>query len=227
MSANWAEVNEKRISEKTQEILLYCNQKASLMTSRAFELARISFSQLIDNLVQRNIKLTGIAKAIKQSMESQNSCIAICSEQKADLMAKTIVYDYVGNDLNLYPVSAKQKLQRSQARKEQLCVIPLEEMTFKDCLFVIYSSLYNNSIQFSRETINSAYTVLEQKGLSRLQANIYAFLCVKGTRIRLIEIPNYSILSTDYRLAAKGLLENGVINEVEPGFFSLAEKTLM
>lgn len=50
MAVDWTEVNERRIGEKTQEILLYCAQKKTSMTQRAFELARLLFEGLLDNI---------------------------------------------------------------------------------------------------------------------------------------------------------------------------------
>jgi hypothetical protein len=78
---DWTEVNERRISEKTQEIFLYCAQKKSSMTQRAFDLARLSFERLIDNIAQRNPKSSFVINSIRRGMVSQDESIAICPEK--------------------------------------------------------------------------------------------------------------------------------------------------
>lgn len=54
MPVDWKEVNERRIEEKAQELLLYCSHGKEEMTPRAFELARISLSNLLDNIAERD-----------------------------------------------------------------------------------------------------------------------------------------------------------------------------
>lgn len=92
MAVDRAEVNERRIGEKTQEILLYCAQKKSSMTTRAFDLARLSFGRLMDNIADRNPK--SVIDSIRRGMESQNECIASCTEKQAAVLG--IVYNYIG-----------------------------------------------------------------------------------------------------------------------------------
>ena len=54
MDSHWPQINSKRIREKAQEIQLYCAQKWDHMTPRAFELARLSFERLLENIAERD-----------------------------------------------------------------------------------------------------------------------------------------------------------------------------
>ena len=93
MYVDWAEVNERRIGEKTQEIQLYCAQRKESMTPRAFDLARLSFERLLNNISERNPKSSSVCKTIQRSMESQDDCIAYCTENQAAVLARGVVYN--------------------------------------------------------------------------------------------------------------------------------------
>ena len=82
MAVDWTEVNERRIGEKTQEILLYCAQDRSSMTSRAFDLARLSFGRLLDNIADRNPSSSFVIDTIRRGMERQDDRIAFCTENQ-------------------------------------------------------------------------------------------------------------------------------------------------
>lgn len=93
MAVDWTEVNERRIGEKTQEILLYCAKKKTSMTQRAFELARLSFEGLLDNIAQRTPRLSSIIDSIRSGMASKEEYIAICTDKQAASLARGVVYN--------------------------------------------------------------------------------------------------------------------------------------
>ena len=136
MYVDWTEVNERRIGEKTQEIHLYCAQKKELMTERAFDLARLSLVRLMNNITERNSRSSSVCKAIQQSMDNQDDCIAYCTENQAAVLARGVVYNCIGDDLDLYPITAEKKLFRTKLRDLPVCDIPKDEMTVKDFIYI-------------------------------------------------------------------------------------------
>ena len=91
MSTDWTEINERRIGEKTQELLLYCSQKKEDMTSRSFDLARMSLRHLLDNIADRDPYHKGIPNTVKDSMEKQDVVVAQCSEKQAACPARILI----------------------------------------------------------------------------------------------------------------------------------------
>ena len=183
MAVDWKEVNERRICEKTQEILLYCAKKKTSMTQRAFELARLSFEGLLDNIAQRNPRLSSIIDSIRGGMDSQGECIAICTEKQAASLAKGVVYNYIGDDLNLYPITAEKKLLRAKARKLSECSIDIDEMTVKDIIYV--ASAITEGENFSKQTMRAVYEWFQQIGLNPIQTRVYSVLFMKAAPMSL------------------------------------------
>lgn len=224
MSVDWSDVNERRIGEKTQEILLYCAQKKSSMTARAFDLARLSFSRLLDNIADRNPKSSLVINSLRRGMESQDDCIASCTERQATVLARGVVYNYIGDDLNLYPITAEKKLLRSKVRQQTECNIPLEEMTVKDIIYVAYAITEGEN--FSKPTMRAVYEWFQQIGLNPIQTRVFSVLFIKAEPMSLNSIPQHNMFPTEYRKAAKELVDKGFISELPGNLYCVTETTI-
>ena len=224
MSVDWTEVNERRISEKTQEILLYCSRKKADMTPRAFVLAQISLERLLDNISDRNPKSALICKTVQRSMESQDEVVAICSEKQAAVLARGVVYNYIGDDLDLYPITAEQKLLRSKVRNHGECDIPKDEMTTKDFIFV--ASAIARGEDFSKTTMRAVFEWFGEIGLDPIQTRVYSILLSKQEPISLTILPQQNLFGADYRKAAKALVEKGFISELPGDLYCVTETTI-
>lgn len=224
MYVDWTEVNERRISEKTQEIRLYCAQKKSSMTERAFDLARLSFGRLLDNIEERNPKSSAVVGGIRKGMESQDDCIAIISEKQAGVLARGVVYNYIGDDLNLYPITAEKKLLRSKVREQKECDIPMDEMTVKDIIYV--AAALTEGENFSKQTMRAIYDWFQGIGIDPIQTRVFSVLFMKGEPVSLQSIPQHSMFAAEYRKAAKALVEKGFICEMPDGKYNVTETTI-
>ena len=221
MPVNWTEVNERRISEKTQEIYLYCAQKREDMTPRGFELARLSFEHLLDNIGERNPRAASICKSIRNGMTERNNQVANCSMKQAECLARAIVFNYIGDDLNLYPVSAENKLNRAKVRGLQQCDIPKDEMTVKDIIFVVYAM--TNGENFSKQTMRDVFSWFQDIGMDAMQARVFSYLFIKQKPLSLRDIPQQGLFSSKYREAAKALVKTGFICELPGDLFCITE----
>ena len=224
MPVNWTEVNERRISEKTQEISLYCAQKRTDMTPRGFELAQLSFEKLLDNIVERNPKAASICKSIRNSMSEGSNQVAKCSMKQAECLARDVVFNYIGDDLNLYPVSAERKLNRAKVRGLQECDIPKDEMTIKDTIFVVYA--FANGEDFSKRTMRNAFSWFQEIGMDPIQARVFSYLFIKQKPLSLKELPQQALYSSKYREAAKALVKTGFISELPGELFCITETSI-
>lgn len=224
MSTYWPEVNERRISEKTQEIQLYCAQKKNEMTPRAFELARLSFEQLLNNIMERNPKAESLCKSIRLRMSKNDKCVAPCSEKQAACLARDVVYNYIGDDLNLYPVSAEGKLLRAKVREKQECDIPIEEMTTKDIIFVM--NAITEGENFSKQTMRSVFEWFREIGMDPIQARVFSVLFIKQKPLSIREIPQQKLFASEYRKAAKALVKTGYICELPGDLYCLTETVI-
>ena len=221
MTVNWAEVNNRRISEKTQEILLYCAQKKSSMTPRAFDLARLSFVRLLDNIADRNPKSSYVINTIRQGMELQDECIASCTEEQAAVLARSVVYNYIGDDLNLYPITAEKKLLRAKVRKQTECNIPIDEMTVQDIIYV--ASAITDGENFSKPTMRAVYEWFQKIDLTPIQARVFSVLYMKARPISMSSLPLQSMFAPDYRKAAESLVEKGFLVELPGKLYCVSE----
>ena len=225
MPFDWTEVNERRISEKTQEILLYCAQKSCDMTPHSFELARVSLSQLLDNMIDRDKKeFSGIYESVRRGMEYQNNCVAICSEKQAACMARSVVYGYMGDDLNLYPITAEQKLQRAKVRGLTTCDIPKDEMTDKDMVYIVYAFTQGESL--SKNTMIAAFEWFKQFGFDPSKARVYATYRYSFKPLNIKSIPQYSMFIPKYRFAVRSLIEEGYLLQVDEDVYEFTGKKL-
>lgn len=224
MPVDWNEVNERRIGEKKLELRNYCSQRKEDMTPRAFEMARISLINLLDNITDRNTNYSGIPETVKRSMDSQDNVVAICSEKQAESLARTIVYKAIGDDLNLYPVTAEQKLQRTKVRKMDVCSIPDCEMVFKDCMFVVFAVM--QGANFSRETMISCFKRFQQHQLNPIMARVYTGVYFKGSSARIDSLPQYSMFSADYRKAAKDLVAKNLLKTEDNIVYTITDTKL-
>lgn len=224
MYVNWAEVNERRIGEKTQEIRLYCAQKKQNMTSRAFDLARLSLERLLDNISDRTPRSKYAVKAVRESMTTQDECIALCSEKQAASLARGVVYNYIGDDLDLYPITAEKKLLRAKVREQKECNIPIEEMTTRDILFVAASICEGEN--YSKSTMRAVYEWFKEIGLDPIQTRIFSVLFLKGEPMPINAIPQQTLFYAEYRKAAKALVEKGFISELPGDLYCVTETTI-
>lgn len=224
MYVNWAEVNERRIGEKTQEIWLYCAQKKQDMTSRAFDLARLSIERLLDNISDRTPKSKYAVSAVRESMTTQDEFIALCSEKQAASLARGVVYNYIGDDLDLYPITAEKKLLRVKVRKQNECDIPIEEMTTRDIIFVA-AAITEGEI-FSKATMHTVYEWFNEIGLDPIQTRVFSVLFIKGVAMPLNSIPQQPLFYSEYRKAAKALIDKGFISELPGHLYCVTETTI-
>lgn len=224
MYVDWTEVNKRRISEKTQEIRLYCAQKKKNMTSRAFNLARLSLERLLDNISDRTPKSKYAVKAVRESMTTQDDFIAICGEKQAASLARGVVYNYIGDDLNLYPITAEKKLLRSKVRNQKECDIPIDEMTPRDIIFV--ASSVTEGENYSKATMLAVFEWFKSIGLDPYQTRVFSVLFMKGEPMSINAIPQQNLFYAEYRKAAKALVENGFICELPNDLYCVTETTI-
>lgn len=221
MPVDLPEVSMRRIGEKTQEIMLYCSQRRDQMTERAFELARLSFERLVQNIIDRNPKYSATPRKILEDIDSQNYRVACISEKQASVLAKGIVYGYIGDDLNLYPVSAKQKISRAKVRGLRECNIPIDEMTTFDIIYVV--SAITSGENLSKSTMRAVFDWFKDIGLDPYEARIFATLFISGKPLSIQSLPLQSVLGSDYRKAIKDLVKKGFIVEYPGSLFSVTE----
>ena len=224
MPTNWNEVNDRRIGEKTLELRNYCSQRRICMTQRAFDLARISLSQLLDNIRDRDEAYGGIPDSVKRSMDNQDIVVAECSEMQANALARTIVYKCIGDDLNLYPVTAKQKIRTSQARGFKECNIPKDEMTFNDILFVARAIAMQ--VNISRNTMVAVFQELRQYGLDPYMARVYGYYSFNSRPEAITSLPGQANFGSEYKKAARKLMEMGYLQVLDDGKYQVSAKEL-
>lgn len=220
----WDEINDRRIEEKTQEVLSYCAQKKGDMTIRSFELARLSLEHLLDNIMERDYTHAGIPKMVKDSMIYKEDVVAECNLNQAASLARSIVYKAIGDDLNLYPVTAEKKLSRSKQRGEELCNIPANEMTARDYLFVAKS--LSDGEAFTRGTALNVFFFFNDYGFDPMMTRVFAsYAFFRGPK-PLSALPLQSVLGTDYRKPAEKLVSMGVMRKASDKDYELAEDAL-
>lgn len=224
MSVDWEAVNERRIGEKTQEILLYCALKKSSMTPRAFDLARLSLEGLLDNIADRNPQSSGIVESIRLSMSSQDHYVALCSEKQAASLARSIVFNYIGDNLFLYPITAEKKLLKSKLLKQPECDIPIDEMTVKDILFV--AAAITDGENFSRSTMRAIYGWFKEIGLDPYQTRVYSALFRSKVPLSIKALPQQDLFFSEYRRAAKELISKGFVYELPGELYYVTETTI-
>lgn len=224
MPVNWTEANKRRISEKAQEIHLYCAQKRKDMTPRDFELARLSFEKLLENIVERNPRAASLCKDIRDKTKKWNNQVARCSMEQAEHLARTIVFKRIGDDLNLYPVSAESKLNRAKVRGLPECDIPKDEMTVKDFIFVVYAIA--NGENFSKRTMRDAFSWFQEIGMDPIQARVFSYLFIKQAPLSLRDLPQQELFSSEYRKAARALVKTGFISEFPGELFCITETSI-
>ena len=220
----WDEINDRRIEEKTQEVFSYCAQKKSAMTIRSFELARLSLEHLLDNIAERDNTYAGIPKKVKESMDLQDNVVAECTLNQAASLARSIVYKAIGDDLNLYPVTAEKKLSQSKQRGEALCNIPANEMTAKDYLFVAKS--LSDGEAFTRGTVLSVFIFFNDYGFDPMMTRVFASYAYFKEPKPLTALPLQSVLGTDYRKTAEKLVSLGVMRKTSDKDYELVDDAL-
>lgn len=221
MPVDWTEVNSRRIEEKTQELSIYCSHKKEEMTPRAFELARISLCNLLDNVAERNNDYKGVSDSVKASMDRQNNLVAKCSVKQAKALARTIVYKAIGDDLNLYPITAEQKLQRSK-QKGVACHIPKEEMTIKDYCYVAKSMAYGEN--YSKQTMMAIFSAFSEYGMNPIMTRVYAVFSYLSKPSAISSLPMQSVLGSEYRKAANQLVEMGYMSKDNDGNYMVIKR---
>jgi hypothetical protein len=163
---DWTEINERRISEKRQEIYNYCRQRKEDMTPEAFRKAKLSLGKLLQNLSDRDRLNSGIAQTVNRSIDTENNIVARCSEKQAEALAKVVVYQGVGDDLGLYPVSGEKKVERDIAYMKRTGQKMgnswgIDELTVKDMLYFIRQFI--DGVSISTNTMPSIYKYFIEK----------------------------------------------------------------
>ena len=221
MTVNWTEVNERRIGEKQQEILLYCAQKKQVMTPRAFDLARISVDRLLDNISDRTPKADFAIRAVRESMIAQDVYIAECNEKQALAIARGIVYMCIGDDIGLYPITAEKKLSLSKARNQMECRIPIEEMTTRDKIYVASAIAKGENI--ARSTMIAIYEWFRGIGLEPMEALFYSVLFMEVKPVPMKLMPQRLLLSSKFSTVVKALVDKGFIREYSEKTYCVAK----
>ena len=194
------------------------------MTERAFDLARTSLWELLDNIIQRDLRYAPITKELRLSMTDEETFVARCSKKQAAGLARAVVYNYIGDDLNLYPVSAEKKLDRAKVRGAKECDIPLDEMTVRDRIFVVYAD--TDGENFSKRTMTNVFQWFQEIGMDAIQARVFSFLFIKRKPISLKAIPQQKLFASEYRKAVKALVKNGFVYEESDDMFCVTETTI-
>lgn len=135
-----------------------------------------------------------------------------------------MVYNYIGDDLNLYPITAEKKLLRAKVRKLSECNIDIDEMTVRDIIFI--ASAITEGENISRQTMHAVYEWFQQIGLNPIQTRVYSVLFMKAAPMSLKSIPQQTILAAEYRKAAKELVAKGFIAELPRDEYSITETTI-
>ncbi len=220
---NWTEINERRIGEKTQEVKNYCAQRRDSMTPRAFERARISLAYLLDNLMERNPAYSGIPETVKNSMNKNIDTVAECSDEQALSLARTIVYNAVGDDIRLYPVTALQKIQKSRARGEQVN-IPADEMTARD--FLTVARAITEGVEISQETTLSVFKKFNDEGFDPYMTRVYGYVAFSTKSFNIKSVPGFSTFGSEYRKAAESLTKLGFFVKNQDGQYQITDMKL-
>ena len=219
------DVKDRRISEKTQEIFLYCSKKNSSMTPRAFDLARLYFLRLLDNIADRDSYSVPVINTIRNSISSQDDCVAECTMKQAKCLAISVVTKGISDDLQLYPISAEKKISIAKLRGQKECSIPIDEMTVKDIFFVT-ATLAEDTI-ISESTMRAVFDWFKGIGLDPIEARVYSYLFMKQALVSIRSLPQQNVLGTEYRRAAKSLVEKGFISEFPDDLFCVTETTIV
>ncbi len=219
------DVKDRRISEKTQEIYLYCSQKNSSMTPRAFELARISLEQLLDNIADRYPYPLPVINEVRSSITPQEMCVAKCTVEQAKSLAISAVTKYIPDDLNLYPVTAEKKISLAKVRGQKECDIPIDEMTNKDIIYVAYAIAEGECL--SKATNLAVFNWFKEIGLDPVETRVFSYIFKKQVPVSIKSLPQQDVLGGDYRKAAKSLVEKGFISEFPDDTFCVTETTIV
>ena len=139
-------------------------------------------------------------------------------------MARGVVYNYIGDDLNLYPITAEKKLLRAKARKLSECSVDIDEMTVKDIIYV--ASAITEGENFSKQTMRAVYEWFQQIGLNPIQTRVYSVLFMKAAPMSLKSMPQQTILAAEYRKTQKELVAKGFIAELPGDGYCITETTI-
>lgn len=194
------------------------------MTPRGFELAQLSFEKLLDNIAERYPGMALICKSIRNGMSERNNQVAKCSMKQAECLARSVVYNCIGDDLDLYPVSAERKLNRAKVRGLQQCDIPQDEMTVKDIIFVVYAIA--NGENFSKRTMREVFSWFQGIGMDPIQARVFSYLFIKQKPLSLRGLPQQDLFFSEYRKAAKVLVKTGFVCEMPGELFCITETSI-
>ncbi len=157
-------------------------------------------------------------------MTMQDECIAICNKKQAASLARGVVYNNIGDDLNLYPITAEKKLLRAKVRGKKECDIPIEEMTTRDIIFVAAS--ISKGENYSKSTMRAVFEWFKEIGLDPIQTRVFSFLFVKAKLVSLNSLPQQSMFASDYRKAANALVKKGFIVKFPNNMYCVTELTI-
>ena len=191
------------------------------MTPRSFILAKISLERLLDNVIERDPNYSSFPVIVKKSIEEQDDCIALCTEKQASLIARSIVYKCIGDDLDLYPISAEQKIQKSKARGESVCTIPFDELTDEDIKYVTYASAKGENI--SQKTMTPIFEWFKEFDFDSFQARVYCTLYYSNKPLNISAIPKAAMFYAEYRKAAESLVEQGYLKKNSTNEYEIVE----
>ncbi len=194
------------------------------MTPRSFELAKISMAKLLDNIAERNWKFPWVARKVKESIDSQNSIVAVCDKIQALSLAKSIVYNKIGDNLNLYPITASQKIAKAKNDKLLECDIPSDELTEQDMVYIAYARTQGESL--SNRTFQTSIKWFAQHNLDPIEAMVYSVYQYTEGCVSISSLPQQSILGPDYKKAAKSLVQKGYLYQLENGLFKSTGKSI-
>lgn len=222
--SNWGEINERRVSEKTQEIYNYCKQSRQDMTETAFKKAKESLKILLTDVKECDRYHLQAIRSVLDSIDKRNDILAVCSTEQADRIAKVLVYQGFRDDLNLYPVRAAQKIGRDEKRGV-ITDYNVEELTSADMMYFIRAHV--NGANLSRHTMPSIYrSVKECFGLDLYMAKIIAQLFFNPMPISRIRHWNDNRAGSTLLAEGKIFVENNNRANLNAEFAALLLNTI-
>lgn len=153
------EFNEARVAEKAQEIFNYACLSCDDLTEKAFEKAKDSFRDFMRNVCDRDRYKLRIIRQVLDSVDSNHDNVAWCDRDTSVKIANVAVYQWMKDDLNLYPENAEKKIGRDRVNG-RLTNWGVDEMTVRDMLY--FAKAHTEGVDISRATMPKVYQALAE-----------------------------------------------------------------
>lgn len=153
------EFNEARVAEKAQEIFNYAGLSCDDLTEKAFEKAKDSFRDFMRNVCDRDRYKLRIIRQVLDSVDSNHDNVAWCDRDTSVKIANVAVYQWMKDDLNLYPENAEKKIGRDRVNG-RLTNWGVDEMTVRDMLY--FAKAHAERENISTVTMPKVYAALSE-----------------------------------------------------------------